>query len=594
MRLTKYPTALGAVLACLCLFGFLNRASAQTKVVMDDQERIASGDFTILNDKAGDPSAVQILWQRPGAGEGEWRSWANKTNVGPVNSLSCVLGWPFSAPESRTHLPAIIWNNAEVRSKAMWRTVGTGYRNLNVSYNMLFHDRSQQSDGLDASDKPTDNIGVWLKCEGDMDPVGVWETDVVIAGRQWELWRGTEDGVNKYTYRIKTGEVNNTELRLRDFIHDVVYFQLWMTNDKLLTAVEFGTEVNFAEKGRFYVDKFELDIDPDAGSAPEPEPEVEPAPAPQPEVVDGGRETMYVSGRHLYSAAGEKVVLRGVNEMFTWMAKANRGPTMAEIAKSGANCVRIVWLTTDSAADLDLIITQCLDNNMIPMVELHGATGNLDLVDEMVDYWVRSDVVDVMNKHKKWVILNIANEAGAYIETDEKFNSVYRSAITRIRDQGVTVPLVIDASRWAKDYEQLFRLWEGLRDHDPEKSTMFSLHAYWLGTRDEKIALYNEIIDKAVTDNIPLHFGEGPQAVDFPSGEANPYQHLLQKCQEAEIGWLTWSWGELDNQDGGQDSPFDITSDGVNGNWATEFARNLMVDDPNSMKNTSIRPEGLK
>jgi len=157
-----------------------------------------------------------------------------------------------------------------------------------------------------------------------------------------------------------------------------------------------------------------------------------------------------------------------------------------------------------------------------------------------------------------------------------------------------TAVRLIDASRWAKDYEQLFRLWEGLRDHDPEKSTMFSLHAYWLGTRDEKIALYDEIIDKAVTDNIPLHFGEGPQAVDFPNGEANPYQHLLQRCEEAEIGWLTWSWGELDNQDGGQDSPFDITSDGVNGNWATEFARNLMVDDPNSMKNTSIRPEGLK
>lgn len=66
----------------------------------------------------------------------------------------------------------------------------------------------------------------------------------------------------------------------------------------------------------------------------------------------------------------------GVNEMVVWLSTGNDGmPEFAEIAKTGANAVRIVCLTTESAADLDRTITNALSQKLTPMVELHDAAG---------------------------------------------------------------------------------------------------------------------------------------------------------------------------------------------------------------------------
>lgn len=62
--------------------------------------------------------------------------------------------------------------------------------------------------------------------------------------------------------------------------------------------------------------------------------------------------------------------------MVVWLSTGNDGmPEFAEIAKTGANAVRIVWLTTESAADLDRTITNALSQKLTPMVELHDAAG---------------------------------------------------------------------------------------------------------------------------------------------------------------------------------------------------------------------------
>jgi mannan endo-1,4-beta-mannosidase len=51
---------------------------------------------------------------------------------------------------------------------------------------------------------------------------------------------------------------------------------------------------------------------------------------------------MTVQGRFLYTAAGERVVLRGVNEMFSSSLDPTGERTLPEIAKTGANAVRIM------------------------------------------------------------------------------------------------------------------------------------------------------------------------------------------------------------------------------------------------------------
>ncbi len=560
--------------------------NANAQAVSGNQERIEEGKYTILNNMHGNPSALQTSWAWRSGQYWGWGSWFNKTDWNTFNVPSAVLGWHWSTPDSDTQLPAIVWNNDPVMSRARWQLTGDSYRNLNVGYTLWFHDRAQQNDGLDWRDTPKVRLAIWLHDEGGLVPEGTWQTNVWIQGEQWQVWRRTGGNWDTITFRANRGPVNNTEMRLRDFIHYVVFARGWMNNDKILSGVEFGSEVMYAEATMLQVDNFYIDVDPDnVDPIPDPDPEPEP-----------DRDTMYVNGRHLYSPSGEKVILRGVNEGFAWMQRGDRGFVMGEIAKSNANCVRIVWqdwpwLTIN---DLDQVITLCIDNKMIPMLEMHDATGDLDKVSQVVDFLTRDDVVQVLNKHKKWLILNIANEAGAFNEPDWKFNSVYQNAITRIRNKGVKVPLVIDASDYGKDYQQIFRTWRGLRDHDPETNVMFSVHTYWVGSWQSRLDIYDEIVNRVQADNIPLHFGEGPQPTGYDCTNS-PYQYGLRRLEESEIGWLAWSWGFMPNGDcGGGRNQFDITSDGRYGNWNTDYGRNLIVNDPNSLQNTSVRPVGLR
>ena len=128
-------------------------------------------------------------------------------------------------------------------------------------------------------------------------------------------------------------------------------------------------------------------------------------------------------------------------------------------------------------------------------------------------------------------------------------------------------------------------------------SLLFSVHTYWSGSIRQLEGIYEEIVQEVINNNIPLIFGEGPTPTSFDCDIASPYQYGLRRLQEEEIGWLAWSWGLTKNNDcgsrGGRNQ-FDITTDGNYGNWNTRYARELMVDDPNSLRNTSKRPEGLR
>jgi mannan endo-1,4-beta-mannosidase len=118
-----------------------------------------------------------------------------------------------------------------------------------------------------------------------------------------------------------------------------------------------------------------------------------------------------VQGRHLYDRFGNQVILVGVNKMVIWTDRDGL-PAFPEIAKTGANVVRIVWLTEGSAKELDFAITNAYNNKLIPMVDCHDSTGKWDMLSVCVDYWVRSDIVEVLKKHQEYLLINIANEAG--------------------------------------------------------------------------------------------------------------------------------------------------------------------------------------
>ena len=294
-------------------------------------------------------------------------------------------------------------------------------------------------------------------------------------------------------------------------------------------------------------------------------------------------DTMYVDGRHIYSAAGEKVVLRGVNEMFVWSPENTGSWTYPEIAKTGANCVRIMWMINGDASRLAKNIDNCVANKMIAMPECHDATGEWGKLDDCIMFWKNPVIFNAIQKNKKWTLLNVGNEVGNGSVTSAMFLTGYKKAIDSLRTWGYTVPIVIDAPTWGQNVDVLFATWEELLDYDPLKNVIFSAHSYWSSP-----ANYQRIANESVNKNMPVIIGEGPSPTAYPQCKILDYKTGLKVCGENEIGWLIWSWGMMSN---GHCKPnLDLTTDGKFGNWETDHSEILTYDHPYSLMRSSERP----
>jgi mannan endo-1,4-beta-mannosidase len=169
----------------------------------------------------------------------------------------------------------------------------------------------------------------------------------------------------------------------------------------------------------------------------------------------------YVNGRFIYSPCGEKVILRGVNEMSTWCVNDRTGQVyFPEIAKTGANSVRITLDNLSSAGQMDSLISNCISNKMIPIPENHSATGRWENLESVIEWWLKPEIIEVIKKHEKYILLNIANEAGGWEIQNDQFIGFYTEAVNRFRSVGVNIPLIIDASGWGQDINILQATWK--------------------------------------------------------------------------------------------------------------------------------------
>jgi mannan endo-1,4-beta-mannosidase len=284
------------------------------------------------------------------------------------------------------------------------------------------------------------------------------------------------------------------------------------------------------------------------------------------------RETFYTDGRHLHDPNGKKLILRGINLplLDDWgFPPKNK---LADLEQTAANAVRIQWYINYgnaerpayTIADLDLFLTQCKVKRMIPILGLWDDTCQADaaLVNtQLIPWWTSDEVVSVLNKHKQYLIINLANELGFVRWADDpvaaldEFKNAYKSALTSIREK-LHMPVMIDAPDCGTTIDAWLTIGQELIDHDPDHNLLLSVHAYW--------ATYDGIslIDSAVNANIPIVFGEVANKQDEevngkmqycfydldglnqhnPPQIAFTYQSLLQQLKTEEIGWLAWSW----------------------------------------------------
>jgi len=230
-----------------------------------------------------------------------------------------------------------------------------------------------------------------------------------------------------------------------------------------------------------------------------------------------------------------------------------------------------------------------------------NATGNLAGVPALVDYWTRPDIAAVLRKRERFLLVNVANEAGAWDTTAGEFTATYRDAIARLRAAGIRSPLVIDAPDSGKNIDVVLATAAGLIAGDPERNLLFSVHTYWAITWGMGADYIWSKLASAALAGIPLVVGEfsrfGAWTADdvgicAPAGEVD-YQAVLQATQYYGIGWYAWEWGPGNGFNEAACAIMDMTADNrletLQPGWATD-----VVSGPYGIGATSVIPASLR
>jgi mannan endo-1,4-beta-mannosidase len=304
--------------------------------------------------------------------------------------------------------------------------------------------------------------------------------------------------------------------------------------------------------------------------------------------TDANHPGFRVEGRFLYDNQGEKTILYGINKMVVWMDKDGE-PSFSEIAKTGANCVRIVWTMKDGTAqELDTAITNCRAEHMIPIVELHDATGEINKLSSLVDWWVDPATVNVIKKHQEYLLINIGNEIGDGNVSNDKFKSSYIDAVTRMRTAGIHVPLLIDGSSWGQDINKLQSCGPDIITADPDANLMFSAHLWWpymYGHTDQEVI--NELTESA-NMGLPLVVGEFANQWDQTAQGQIPYKTIMEYCYKLQIGYLIWEWGPGNNPQ----TFLDMTTDSTLATMQ-DWAKEMVFDNQYALANIVQRPASM-
>ena len=189
---------------------------------------------------------------------------------------------------------------------------------------------------------------------------------------------------------------------------------------------------------------------------------------------------MYISNGRLYDAGGKEFVMRGINIAHAWYPGYTQTSINA-IADLGANCVRVVladgtqWNKT-SRSEVENIISWCEARGLVCILEVHDHTGYDDVsrLNTAVSYW--TDMADLLNAHKNYVIVNIANEWLGTWNNSSTWTSSYQSAIRTLRNAGIGNVLMVDTSGYGQETSTCINNCQSVVSADNTGNTMISIH----------------------------------------------------------------------------------------------------------------------
>lgn len=293
--------------------------------------------------------------------------------------------------------------------------------------------------------------------------------------------------------------------------------------------------------------------------------------------------TMQVVGKNLTTTTGQNFIIRGVNYPLINQGSISLSNPASyqfyidEVAKTGANSVRIPWYTNGqnwrdipaqggtagtvngyvTNGHLSNIIAYCITKGMTPILSIHDdsfITCNTNWThfnSAVMSFWTSPAVLSLIEINKAHLIINLANEfdyvrwSGNQAVALTNFKNNYNAAITTLRNAGVHVPIMIDAPDCGQSSTELLSIAESMNLSDVRHNLIFSAHAYW-GGYASTLAQVQTKLNEALNTNVCYVLGEVAKNQDNGScGSLDLsalYPQILTEACARNIGWLAWAF----------------------------------------------------
>lgn len=247
---------------------------------------------------------------------------------------------------------------------------------------------------------------------------------------------------------------------------------------------------------------------------------------------------LHIREGHLYNAAGEEVILRGVNHLH--FLYPNENDSFENIADLGANAVRAFlssghrWDPTAAKEVVETVLL-CEAAEVICVLTVGDTTGyphepGAASLSEAVDYWI--SVRQALIGSEDNVIINIGR--APYDTAGWTANTIV--AIQRLRDAGFDHALMVDAPEYGQDIAgTMLDSAPSVFGNDPLANTIFSVNMYDAWQSPLHIESY---LGLYVAQGLPLVVGEfAPR-----DGDGADVDVIISQADALGLGYFGWRW----------------------------------------------------
>ncbi|MET8277340.1 cellulose binding domain-containing protein [Micromonospora sp. NPDC005174] len=206
-------------------------ASADTQICEQYGSTVIQGRYVVQNNRWG-TTAQQCLNVTSNGFEITTQNGSSPTNGAPTAYPSIFLGCHYTNCSPGTNLPIQVSQISSATSSISYRYVGGA--TYDAAYD-IWLDPSPKRDGVNQME-----IMIWLNRQGPIQPIGSVVGTTNLAGRTWEVWRGSNGSNNVISY-VASSAISSLNFSVMDFINDTRNRGA-ITNSWYLTSIQAGFE----------------------------------------------------------------------------------------------------------------------------------------------------------------------------------------------------------------------------------------------------------------------------------------------------------------------------------------------------------------